>query len=512
MKKRIISTLLALNLCLSGVTALAKPAEEVAAEDYKETFIYLKDDINKVSPIQKPIASFIAQCWRDGAVIDTVQSYSGENINLLDTTTLYCQPGDTVTFADQSCDPEGHNIIKWDWQYYGHIGSSYEKYDYNIVNEAQYTFNEVGETTFYLAVMNDADVDPDGCEPWSQNGEYQTVGHDYGFDDGLYWYFVGVKVIVQEPEKETPTKITVNCIDRSTGVLMSSEVADAGAINSENPVVSYKVTVPEFTGYEFEDWRIILPDGTIDQKGETSEVEVGFTEEYPQKVVEIGYQPIITTTDKGTPSRPDKISDCNQTSIRWTENESHTYTYYVNGQARTGTCTHTYKYKATLDNVSAEVSPDTLKSGYGFSVSADAEISDTVMTSCKASRGSCGKLNKRRKAQVQVTPPTNADVYLGYEVSNRLGSQGKVISLDNTSSSEVSAHFETAKNPISVIGSKEIFTDIWLAGTKEYPVKHYLTVKFSGGGVNGTPWCTTIQKKFTINGDMYEDDGTTDGV
>ena len=29
------------------------------------------------------------------------------------------------------------------------------------------------------------------------------------------------------------------------------------------------------------------------------------------------------------------------------------------------------------------------------------------------------------------------------------------------------------------------------------------------GGVDGTEWCTTVEKTFIINGDMYEDAYTT---
>ena len=60
-----------------------------------------------------------------------------------------------------------------------------------------------------------------------------------------------------------------------------------------------------------------------------------------------------------------------------------------------------------------------------------------------------------------------------------------------------------------VVEENKLYTDIWLSGTKEQPRKHKIAFDIYGGGVDGTEWCTTVEKIFTINGDMYEDDGTT---
>lgn len=40
-------------------------------------------------------------------------------------------------------------------------------------------------------------------------------------------------------------------------------------------------------------------------------------------------------------------------------------------------------------------------------------------------------------------------------------------------------------------------------------VQRNLAFDIYGGGVIGTQWCTTVTKELVINGDMYEDAGTT---
>lgn len=43
----------------------------------------------------------------------------------------------------------------------------------------------------------------------------------------------------------------------------------------------------------------------------------------------------------------------------------------------------------------------------------------------------------------------------------------------------------------------------------EEPKRHKIAFDIYGGGVDGTEWCTTVEKTFIINGDMYEDAYTT---
>ena len=50
---------------------------------------------------------------------------------------------------------------------------------------------------------------------------------------------------------------------------------------------------------------------------------------------------------------------------------------------------------------------------------------------------------------------------------------------------------------------------IYLSGTGSEPRRHVIAFDIYGGGVDGTQWCTTVTKELVINGDMYEDAGTT---
>ena len=61
----------------------------------------------------------------------------------------------------------------------------------------------------------------------------------------------------------------------------------------------------------------------------------------------------------------------------------------------------------------------------------------------------------------------------------------------------------------NIVNESKLYTDLWLSGTKEEPKRHKIAFDIYGGGVDGTEWCTTVEKTFIINGDMYEDAYTT---
>ena len=309
------------------------------------------------------------------------------------------------------------------------------------------------------------------------------------------------------PVQDITSTIKIRLIDRSNGNLISETVDEVGVLNDEITSLSYAVTVPDVEGYEFEDWHILLPDGTDMESGRTENFSAEFTKEYPDKIVEIGYQP-ITYEDEGTV--PERISNCDTKRITWTETERHTISYTVNGVTYTAPCTHTYTYQTSITDIVSSITPEILKSGYGFETNVKVNVSGAECIRKKKSQSRCSRaLNKR--AEAKILPPMNADVYLGYTVNNALGTQDNRVPLLQSNYNSSMSEFITPVNPISVIGSNEIFTDVWLAGTKERPVTHYLVIKLYGGGVNGKQWCTTVKKPFVINGDMYEDDGTTDG-
>ncbi len=82
-----------------------------------------------------------------------------------------------------------------------------------------------------------------------------------------------------------------------------------------------------------------------------------------------------------------------------------------------------------------------------------------------------------------------------------------MVDMAKTSSTDKTAEFSAPYN--SVVGDDKIYTDIWLSGTKDIPRRHTIAFDIYGGGVDDTEWCTSVSRDFTVNGDMYEDAGTT---
>ena len=79
--------------------------------------------------------------------------------------------------------------------------------------------------------------------------------------------------------------------------------------------------------------------------------------------------------------------------------------------------------------------------------------------------------------------------------------------MDKVSSNSTSATFSAPYN--NIVNESKLYTDLWLSGTKEEPKRHKIAFDIYGGGVDGTEWCTAVEKTFIINGDMYEDAYTT---
>lgn len=569
-------------------SSLASPSNEFVEEDYRDKKIKgIYDQI-----IQKPIAQFSVQRLRNGELIESAISYSGRDI-YEPFPTLVCYVGDTLTFKDFSCDLGGANIITWDWQYFGHLGDSYKEYNYNIVNQDSYYLDSPGETTFFLCVKSDVKPKKGNLDPWSENGNHQTVGINKWFPEGMFWYFTAVRVIVHQAvdaqvhvrrwdaqrntifnegtiwpgrlEGEDATvDTTVNACDwdgyeysgwnvmlpdgtiqysgteRDVGITLASwlpekylnieyypymdtevkvrywdatanRVMHAESKYGDKVVKENKTTVsvhiPDWDGYEYSGWNVMLPDSTIQDSGVDRSVNIALNGYFPLKYLNIEYIGIGGGSDNmvtpspepgGTtnPEPPDGICDG---EITWTETESH--------RVRTGTdrhgnptykdCNHTFMYKAVL-TATATVTPETFKSGYGFEVTVDYDIT----TSLVSNWGSYSSWGNSRQPTTVVKPPTKATVYVPWTMTNRLGTQSQAIEMDQNGAKS----FRLPVSPVSEASVRKIYTDVSLAGTKEEPVTHSFDIYISGGGVGSTEFCKKLTKSIIINGDMYQDD------
>jgi hypothetical protein len=205
---------------------------------------------------------------------------------------------------------------------------------------------------------------------------------------------------------------------------------------------------------------------------------------------------------------PDTTGSCKGT-IQWSETKSHTYTTGSGEHKVTHTCNHRYYYEAKLTSTGTLTADKpngnstTFKSGYGFKVT----MNNTVSVKQINDNGSCGS-HKTKSNSKTVTPPSAAEVRTNWTVINKekKTKQNTVIKL----SSSGSGSFVTAANPVSNYNKALIYTDVSLAGTRQKPVKHNISVYAYGGGVNGVQFCNTLNLSFTINGNMYEDDSTSD--
>jgi hypothetical protein len=204
-----------------------------------------------------------------------------------------------------------------------------------------------------------------------------------------------------------------------------------------------------------------------------------------------------------TPPKIDETQGCGET-IKWTENDDHTIvTPCKKHGSHSHRCNHTFTYETTL-LTSHNVSPKIFKSGYGFEVNADTSISTKLI-----SNSGCKDWGNNRVPSKIPKPPTKAEVRLNYSVSNSLGTQPYVVTLECSAQTSTTSSFITTENPISVKNSRSIFTAVSLKGTTDNPVTHYFDIYISGGGVNGVEFCKKITESFIISGSMYDDDGTS---
>ncbi len=212
---------------------------------------------------------------------------------------------------------------------------------------------------------------------------------------------------------------------------------------------------------------------------------------------------------------PAPTSGCGDV-IKWSDPEPHSYKHSPGCKTRKladgtsqrycpgHTCTHIHNYESSL-TANVTLNPTTLKSGYGFTVSANTSISTKEIPNS----GTCGTF--RTKASVKTpVPPVAGEVQVGWVYKNETGSQKKTLPMQKISATSTTSTFQMPMNSLSPKKERKVYTAVELAGTTKKPVKHNVSIVLHGGGVPGVAeFCTTLVKQITINGNMYEDDHTS---
>ena len=282
------------------------------------------------------------------------------------------------------------------------------------------------------------------------------------------------------------------------------------------------------TDYIYERYKVVNSSNGETLTEDTSVyVDVDLSSNIPNKTLEIYVRPntpIDTPTETPKPddsNRPPSdetipddevetvpidppICESDTNTIVWQEQTKHTVS---DSDGQRHTCYHTYTYKAKLKVDSITLSPDPIKSGYGL----DAEVKTSIsyeQTNAQKSYSCTQRLGTHTPSD-KPKPPTKVTARLGWTSKTFDGDfiQGSTVNMDKVSSNSTSATFSAPHN--NIVNENKLYTDLWLSGTKEEPKRHKIAVDIYGGGVDGTEWCTTVEKTFVINGDMYEDAYTT---
>ncbi len=339
------------------------------------------------------------------------------------------------------------------------------------------------------------------------NRDDKTVA-DVSFSDKVNHKILDVYVI----PKSKQSKLRIRYIDKETNKEIKSEEKEGRVLDKpeDKDIIEYRIKDIDCMGVE--DYVITDVAGNVENTVKyppNKDVKVTVTGDKPVKILIIH---LINTC--GTPEDDNietvpiapSICDSDTSSITWQEQTRHTFT---DGDGYRQTCYHTYTYRATLSVDEVNLSPEILKSGYGMDVNLKTSVSWRSIEQERSIPGCPEKFTGTRNPDNRPAPPTRATARLGW-VTKTFGGQfiqDSSVSLKMIRSTVSESEFSAPYN--NVVEENKLYTDIWLSGTKEQPRKHKIAFDIYGGGVDGTEWCTTVEKIFTINGDMYEDDGTT---
>lgn len=295
------------------------------------------------------------------------------------------------------------------------------------------------------------------------------------------------------------SEVGIKYVDSKSSEVISETKVEGDYLYSGS-VSNVEVSLEAPDGYNIDHWDLTLDNGVVEKQGVETNFTVTLNHDVPNKTVIVlcnsksgGGGP---TSDPDVPIVPDE--DC-AGFVEWTETASHQVPdgHDSNGNRTYRKCNHKFKYRAVL-NANAEITPDTLKSGYGFGVEIRYSISKILISNS----GGCRNWGNNRSATKIVKAPTSATVYLPWTMTNNFGTQGNRISMEKSGSTK----FILPKSRVSSIDARKIYTPVELAGTEEAPVSHSFEMYINGGGVGSTEFCKKLVGTITINGVMYDDD------
>lgn len=340
----------------------------------------------------------------------------------------------------------------------------------------------------------------------------------------------------KNPNMAIATQVKRRYIDKSTGDVMYEDTVEGKTLYGENDGTKMVLECMDWEGYSFSGWYSTYLDGSPDDSRTNRPAVISLDSANPNKILNIEYipdgnpPPHVPDSDDNPNGEDEKLPDdgdeviikpsfdgCSDTVVWEEKTKSHSVItgYKSNGSPIRKSCRDTYTYEAKAQITDVTVSPSTLKSGYGFSVDVTAQIKSELVNA-SSSNEYCDRLDWNRKPTSLPPMPDNATVWLDYTVYSRLynQTQGSGVQLEKVSETKngdvVTVTWRTAVNPISVTGDRVILTDIALAGTKENPVTHNFTVWIKSGNGGAGEFCVSADGAFTINGNMFEDDKTTD--
>ena len=426
----------------------------------------LADAVNAVMEFRLPLPQEIISVLNDGYNVDVVLGANGIPLNRI----FSLNKGFTFKYENN------HLVFK-----------AYPKFNFST----EYKYNSFVSGLSKQIPFVVAPYGYNRYAMWTKNGKSVGAGNGYFNPDNVY--DVGAEGVIH------PTHIANNKghLVSDLNIYVDRENGTFDRMSSNNIAIGYNTFANAGAVAVHFDYPIIL---SFYRGGKMTAVpNDGDNNSNPKE----------TPDNKPTAPKQPELPDENSTScgevIHWTENDSHTIRKLCSRHgSHTYTCNHKFIYETIL-NTEHNISPQTLKSGYGFEVN----LNTSVTTRLVSQSGGCDNWGLDRTPDKKPLPPTKAEVRTGYTVTNILGTQGNSMALEKVSSNDAHSVFNTAANPISVNGSKTIFTNIDLPGTAENPAVHNFEIYVYGGGVNGIEFCKSIPETITINGSMYDDDGTT---
>jgi hypothetical protein len=275
----------AVFLC-ANITASADYCTDPAIDDYRDQPVW--NQYGEVA--SKPISKFRIIRSRNGEVKDILESYSDNDLGT-DFPAMQCYVGDTITFEDLSDPTDGNGIKTWDFQYYGTLGDHFEEYNYNILESERFELTEPGETAFFLCVKSDVPVKTGSLDPWSENGNHQTVGVNKWFPKGMYWYFATARIVVSAAPQAI---VNVRYWDKQSNKIFYEEQRSLGELIGDKTIKT-SIHITDYEGYEYSGWNVQVDGGDIQYEGTERDVDMELAPWVPVKNLNVEFYPYMDT-------------------------------------------------------------------------------------------------------------------------------------------------------------------------------------------------------------------------